>query len=101
MNIIDLLTGLTLMNTMPHYVLGMWKVKMLSGFGMGNARNVLWALCNFVASVALFIYQYGIEGFVKNQIYTGAMIVLATFFFTSPFWYRYFYKKDSAHPENC
>jgi hypothetical protein len=42
MNIIDLLIGLTLMNAMPHFILGTWKGKMLSGFGTGNKQNILW-----------------------------------------------------------
>lgn len=92
MNIIDLLIGLTLMNAMPHYVLGVWNAKMLSGFGTGNTKNIVWGLCNFALSIGLFIYQYGFEGFVKNQMYTGALIVLVTFFFTSPFWYKHYNK---------
>jgi hypothetical protein len=92
MNIIDLLIGLTLMNAMPHYILGVWKGKMLSGFGTGNTKNIVWGLCNFGLSVGLFIYQYGFDGFVTHQMYTGALIVLVTFFFTSPFWYKYFNK---------
>lgn len=92
MNIIDLLIGLTLMNAMPHYVLGVWKAKMLSGFGTGNTKNIIWGLCNFALSIGLFVYTYGFEGFVKNQMYTGALIVLVTFFFTSPFWYKHYNK---------
>lgn len=92
MNIIDLLIGLTLMNAMPHYVLGVWKAKMLSGFGTGNTKNIVWGICNFAISVGLFIYQYGLAGFVKNQMYTGALSVLVTFLLTSPFWYKYYNK---------
>ncbi|HTL80879.1 MAG TPA: hypothetical protein VL651_04205 [Bacteroidia bacterium] len=92
---IDLFIGLTLMNAMPHYILGTWKGKMLSGFGVGDVKNILWGVVNALASVALFIYKYGKEGFAKNQVYTGALIILLTFFLTSPFWYRYFYKKTN------
>lgn len=92
MNFIDLLIGLTLMNAMPHYVLGSWKAKMLSGFGTGNIQNIVWGLCNFAVSVGLFIYQYGFDGFVKHQMYTGALIVLVTFLFTSPLWYKHYNK---------
>jgi hypothetical protein len=92
MNLLDLLIGITLMNAMPHYVLGVWNAKMLSGFGTGNTKNIVWGLCNFALSIGLFIYQYGLEGFVKNQMYTGALIVLVTFFFTSPFWHKHYNK---------
>lgn len=92
MNIIDLLIGLTLMNAMPHYILGVWQGKMLSGFGTGNKQNILWGLTNFLVSVSLFIYEYGINGFIENQIYTGALLVLVTFLCTSYFWYRFYNK---------
>lgn len=92
MNIVDLLIGLTLMNAMPHYILGIWKGKMLSGFGTGNIQNIVWGLCNFLASISLFIYRYGLKGILENQIYLGAVIILITFFFTSGFWYNYYNK---------
>lgn len=96
---LDFIIGLTLMNAMPHYVLGMWKAKMLSGIGMGHGRNIAWALMNFVASVSLFVYKYGWQGFVQNTLYSGALLVLVTFFFTSPFWYRYFYTTQKGGGE--
>lgn len=95
MNIIDLLIGITLMNAMPHYILGVWKGKMLSGFGTGNLKNILWGLTNFFISIGLFIYKYGFDGLISNQVYLGALIVLVTFLFTSWFWYRY-YNKDKS-----
>lgn len=39
MNLIDLLIGLTLMNAMPHFILGVWKGRMLSAFGFGDYKN--------------------------------------------------------------
>ena len=87
----DFFIGLTLMNAMPHYVLGVWRAKMLSGFGLGHTRNIIWALLNFIASVSLFVYRYGWQGFAQNTLFSGALLVLVTFFFTSPLWYRFFY----------
>ena len=95
MKIIDLLIGITLMNAMPHYVLGVWKAKMLSGFGLGHSRNIVWGLLNVLASVTLFIYQYGVKGLIENQIYLGALIILVTFLFSSWFWYRLYYKNGN------
>ena len=91
---IDFIIGLTLMNAMPHYILGVWKGKMLSGFGTGDLRNIIWAFCNFVLSITLFIYNYGINGLFENTMYSGALLVLVTFFITSHFWYRYYYKNS-------
>jgi hypothetical protein len=42
MNLIDFIIGLTLMNAMPHFILGVWKGTMLSGFGVGHTRNIVW-----------------------------------------------------------
>jgi hypothetical protein len=92
MNILDFIIGATLMNAMPHFILGVWKGKMLSGFGMGNAQNILWGLFNFAASVALFLFKYGLEGLAQHQMYLGAVFITVTFFFTSYFWQRYFYR---------
>lgn len=92
MNILDFIIGAALMNAMPHFILGVWKGKMLSGFGMGNTRNILWGLFNFLLSIGLFIFKYGLDGLVANPIYLGAAFILVVFFFTSTFWYRYFYR---------
>lgn len=96
MKIIDLLIGITLMNAMPHYVLGVWKAKMLSGFGVGHTKNVIWGLLNAIASISLFVYQYGMRGLVENQIYFGALIILITFLFSSWFWYWLYYKRSNV-----
>jgi len=96
MNIIDLLIGLTLMNTMPHYILGIWKVRMISGFGTGSARNILWALFNFFLSVGLFVYAYGFGAFAANGIYAGAVLLQLIFFIAAPFWYWYFHHRQGG-----
>lgn len=95
MNITDFIIGLTLMNAMPHFILGIWKGKMLSGFGTGNRQNILWGLSNFVISVSLFFFKYGLKGLLENQIYLGAIVVLVTFFFTAPLWKKYYDRKSS------
>lgn len=95
MNITDFFIGLTLMNAMPHYVLGVWKGKMLSGFGTGNSKNIAWGLVNFAVSIGLFVYRYGISGFMENGIYAGACLVLVTFLFTSYGWYRFYHRQQT------
>lgn len=91
MNFIDIIIGATLMNAMPHFVLGSWKAKMLSGFGTGNSQNILWGLTNFVISISLFIFKYGMKGLLENQIYLGASLIIVIFFLTSHFWYKFYY----------
>lgn len=94
MNLLDFFTGFTLMNAMPHFVLGIWKAKMLSGFGSGNKQNVAWAFLNFAISIALFLYQYDFRGFVDHAMYSGALLVLLTFFCTSRLWVKHYYGKE-------
>ena len=99
MNIIDLLIGLTLMNAMPHFVLGIWKGRMLSAFGFGNTKNILYGLLNFVISLSLFVSRYGIEQLLKNGIYLGALLILIIYFLTGSFWYTLFRQKPTTIPE--
>src|SRR5947207_7980324 len=99
MNIIDLLIGLTLMNAMPHFVLGVWKGRMLSAFGFGDTKNILYGLLNFVISLTLFVSRYGTEQLFKNGIYVGAMLILVIYFLTGRFWYVLFRQKQPAVPE--
>lgn len=92
MDLFDFLIGFTLMNAMPHYILGVWKAKMLSGFGMGDTKNIVWGLVNFALSIGLFAYKYGLSYLPEHGMYLGALTILVTFFITSHFWYARFYK---------
>src|SRR6266513_2588181 len=98
MNIIDLLIGLTLMNAMPHFVLGIWKGRMLSAFGFSDTKNILYGLLNCTISLGLFMYQYGPEQLLENGIYTGALLILVIYFLTGRFWYALFRQKQPAPP---
>lgn len=93
MDFIDFIIGLTLMNAMPHLVLGTWKGRMLSAFGFGDLRNILYGLLNFVISIGLFLYRYGTEQLFENGIYSGALILLVIYFLTGRLWYSVFHKR--------
>jgi hypothetical protein len=93
MTIIDFLIGMTLMNAMPHFVLGVWKVRMFSAFGFGNTKNILYGILNFIISLELFLYKYGGEQLIRNGIYIGALALLLIYFLTAQFWYSIFHKK--------
>lgn len=93
MDATDLIIGATLMNAMPHFVLGIWQGRMFSAFGFGNRKNIAYALLNFALSAGLFIYKYGMEGLLHNGIYLGALTLLLIYFFTGQFWYTQFHRK--------
>jgi hypothetical protein len=93
MNLTDFIIGLTLINTIPHFVLGIWKGRMFSGLGFGNTANILYGIINFLVSFSLFIYKYGLEGLVENGIYLGGLFVLLSYFVIGKLCYTYFHKK--------
>lgn len=93
MNLIDFLIGATLMNAMPHFVLGVWRGRMFSAFGFGNRQNILYGLLNFALSLALFLYQYGADQLVQNALYGGALTILVIYLLTGQFWYKLFQQK--------
>ena len=92
MTIVDFLIGLTLMNAMPHFVLGVWRGRMLSAFGFGDIKNILYGILNFTISVGLFLYKYGLEKLQENGIFAGALVLLVIYFLTGQYWYSTFHK---------
>jgi len=95
-SLIDFIIGLTLINTIPHFVLGIWKGRMLSGLGFGNLQNILYGLLNFTISIVLFSYKYGVEGFMNNSIYLGGLFVILSYFIVGKLCYKYFHENFYA-----
>ena len=93
MNLIDFITGLTLVNAIPHFVIGIWKGRMLSGLGTSSRANILYGLLNFTVSLSLFLYQYGFEGFRTNGMYAGAFFVVFSYFIVGKLFYTHFHEK--------
>lgn len=99
MQIIDFIIGLTLINTIPHFVLGIWKGRMFSGLGFGNTANILYAILNFIISISLFLYKYRLGGLLENGIYLGALFVLVSYFIVGKLCYTHWHKKYyEKHP---
>lgn len=96
MDWVDFIIGLTLMNAMPHFVLGIWKGRMFSGFGTGNVQNILYGLLNFAISIGLYLYKYGLDHLLGNSMYLGALILLLIYFLTGHFWYITFSKNEAS-----
>jgi hypothetical protein len=93
MDIIDFIIGLTLVNTIPHFVLGIWKGRMLSAFGFGNTANIIYGILNFLISISLFLFKYGMKGLQANGIYAGGLFVLVSYFIVGKLCYNHFHKK--------
>ena len=86
MTVMDFIIGLTLVNGLPHFVLGTWKANMLSGFGFGHTQNKLYGLLNLVVSLSLFIYSYGFESILENGMYVGGLTVVILYMLTGTMW---------------
>jgi len=79
MSITDFIMGLTLVNTIPHFIFGVWQQRMLSGLGLSPARNLLYGLLNFTVSVGLFLSEYGIQGLAEHGMYAGGLFVAVAY----------------------
>jgi hypothetical protein len=93
MDIIDFLIGATLMNAMPHLVLGIWKARMFSAFGFGDKQNIAYGLLCFIISIGLLIYKYGADKILGSGIYASTLAILVIYILTGQFWYKLFNKK--------
>ena len=100
MDFIDFLIGLTLVNILPHFVLGIWKGRIFSAFGFGNWQNIAYGILSFVISISLFLYKYGITGLLENNMYLGGMFVVVSYFLIGNFlykkWHVDFYKRSET-----
>jgi hypothetical protein len=101
MNVVDVLIGLTLMNAMPHFVLGVWHGRMLSAFGFGDRQNILYAFVNFAIALDLFVWRYGFAGLAHSGIFVGALAILLIYFLTGRMWHALFASAIPAQPERA
>lgn len=92
MNWVDFIIGATLMNAMPHLVLGIWKGRMFSAFGFGDKQNITYGFLCLAISIGLFAFRYGISKILYSGIYSGALTLLLIYFVTGQFWYKLFNK---------
>ena len=99
MDIIDFLIGLTMVNAIPHFVLGVWKGRMLSLFGFGNKQNIAYGVLNFILSFSLFHYKYGIDSVLENGMFVGGMFVVIAYFIIGQFLYKIWHEKHYKKSE--
>jgi hypothetical protein len=74
--IIDLIIGITLINALPHMLVGYGNIRFLGLFGYGNLPNIAYAALSTIISITLFSWKYGMEGWMSNGIYLGGILVL-------------------------
>ena len=91
---IDFIIGLTLMNAMPHMLVGYGNIRFLGLFGYGNIPNIAYAALSTIISTGLFTWKYGMEGWATNGIYIGALVVLIAYWLTGKWLIKMFEKKE-------
>jgi hypothetical protein len=77
--IIDLIIGITLINALPHMLVGYGNIRFLGLFGYGNLPNIAYAALSTIISITLFSWKYGMEGWMTNGIYVGGILVLLAY----------------------
>ncbi|MCP4440151.1 MAG: hypothetical protein GY810_14505 [Aureispira sp.] len=90
--LIDFFIGFLLMNAMPHFILGIYKGRMLSAFGFSAKANLAYGLLNYSLSIGLFAFQYGLGDLLNHPTYLGALVVMTIYVLTGQFWYNLFQK---------
>ncbi len=95
--LIDFIIGLTIMNAMPHMLVGYGNIRFLGLFGFGNLSNIAYSALSTIISISLFTWKYGVEGLVTNGIYIGAVSVLFIYWVTGK-WLMKFFSKNSSYP---
>ncbi len=93
MNWIDFLIGFTMVNGVPHFILGIYGCRMLSLFGYSRWGNIAYGLLNTVVSIGLFLYQYGVDGIWQNGIFVGGMFIVVAYILTGKLVHYLFHTK--------
>lgn len=70
--LLDFLIGVLLMNSLPHFVLGITKTRFLGLFGYKPNANIWYAIVQFALALVLFHINHGIETLLENGIVLGA-----------------------------
>ena len=92
--LLDFIIGATLMNALPHLLVGYGHIRFLSLFGYGNLPNIGYAALSTLVSTGLFSWKYGVEGWCTNMLYVGAITVLISYWIFGKIIIRFFEKKQ-------
>ena len=91
--IIDFLIGLTLVNVLPHYMVGILNIRFLGLYGYGNRQNIAYAWTSLVISAVLFHLNYGISSLLDHLWYLGGLSVILSYLLLGRLLIRIFKKK--------
>ena len=92
--IIDFFIGLTLVNVVPHYMMGILKIRFLSLYGFGDMQNIAYALTSTLASILLFHLNYGLGTILDHAWYVGGMFIIVSYLLLGRFLVNKFEHKE-------
>jgi hypothetical protein len=94
MNIIDFIVGALIANAMPHFLLGISKIRYLGLFGYSHKGNIAYGVLQFVVAITLLFVNYSFEVILQNGFVLGALFVLVLFLLFGRFSLKLFSKKQ-------
>lgn len=93
MNLIDFIIGALLANSMPHFILGLAKVRYLGLFGYSHKGNIAYGILQFAIAIILLFINYSYEVILQNGFVLGALSVLVLFLLFGKFSLKLFGEK--------
>jgi hypothetical protein len=93
MNLIDFIIGALIANAMPHFILGITKVRYLGLFGYSHKGNIAYGVLQFVIAIILLLVNYSFEAILQNGFVLGALSVLVLFLLFGRFSLKLFREK--------
>jgi hypothetical protein len=91
--ILDFLIGVLLMNSLPHFVLGITKTRFLGMFGYKPTANIWYSIVQIALALILFHTNHGIETILENGIVLGATCTCILFLIFGKAILKFYQKK--------
>lgn len=91
--IIDFFIGLTLVNIIPHYLVGILKIRFLGLYGFGAKQNIAYAWTSLLASFVLFHINYGLTSIMDHLWYAGGLFAALAYLLLGKILVKFFREK--------
>ena len=82
--LLDFYFGISLINAMPHLVLGQLGIRFLCLFGYSPKANIAYSFVNVLAAVLIGIYKFGFDLVINSPTTYGLLFVYFGFVFMGP-----------------
>jgi hypothetical protein len=91
--ILDFFIGFLLVNSLPHFVLGITNTRFLGMFGYKPSANIWYAVVQFALALVLFHINHGIGTILNNGIFLGAVCTCFLFLIFGKTILKFYQKK--------